>query len=149
MHARSLRNRSRSGAAVVEAAVVLSVFLLILFGIIEYCRFLFIEQVVTNAAREGARYAVVNTSDATLVADTQAVVMQRMAGQDAKLTNFTVQLYQADANGVNDGLASDAQFGQYVVVQIDGDYHPMLPSFLFMNKTIHLQTKSLMCSEAN
>jgi Flp pilus assembly protein TadG len=144
-----LRTRSRSGAAVVEAAFVLSAFLLILFGIIEYCRLLFLQQLITNAAREGARFAVVNTADPNLNADATAVVMQAMGGQDAKLTNFTVQVYQADANGANDGQASDAQFGQYIVVQIDGDYSPFLPTFLFMNNTIHMTTKSLMCSEAN
>jgi hypothetical protein len=41
---------------------------------------------------------------------------------------------------VNDGQASDAQFGQYIVVQFDGDYSPFLPTFLFMNNTIHMTT---------
>jgi hypothetical protein len=80
---------------------------------------------------------------------TTAVVMQAMVGQDAKLNNFTVQVYQADPNGVNDGQASNAQFGQYIAVQIDGDYKPFLPTFLFMNQTVHMNTKSLMCSEGN
>ena len=52
--------RSRRGATVVECAVVLSVFLMLLFGMFEYCRFLMVLHVTNNAAREGARYAVVN-----------------------------------------------------------------------------------------
>jgi Flp pilus assembly protein TadG len=55
------RPARRRGAAVVESALVLSVFLLLLFGMFEYCRFLMVLQVSTNAARSGARYAVVNT----------------------------------------------------------------------------------------
>ncbi len=53
--------RRRRGAVVVESALVLSVFLMLLFGMFEYCRFLLVLQVTNNAARSGARYAVVNT----------------------------------------------------------------------------------------
>lgn len=54
------RTRRRRGLTVVESALVLSVFLLLLFGMFEYCRFLMVLHVTDNAAREGARYAVVN-----------------------------------------------------------------------------------------
>lgn len=52
----------RSGAAVVEAAVVLSLVFMVLFGIFEYCRFMFFLQIATNAARDAARFAVVNVN---------------------------------------------------------------------------------------
>ncbi|MBM3983694.1 MAG: hypothetical protein FJ304_26170 [Planctomycetes bacterium] len=45
---------------IVESTLVLSVFLLLLFGMFEYCRFLMVLHVSNNAARDGARYAVVN-----------------------------------------------------------------------------------------
>jgi Flp pilus assembly protein TadG len=54
------RTRRRRGLTVVESALVLSVFMLLLFGMFEYCRFLMVLHVTENAAREGARYAVVN-----------------------------------------------------------------------------------------
>ncbi|MBN9122466.1 MAG: pilus assembly protein [Planctomycetes bacterium] len=54
------RPRRRRGMTIVESALVLSVFLLLLFGMFEYCRFLLVLHVSNNAAREGARYAVVN-----------------------------------------------------------------------------------------
>jgi hypothetical protein len=54
------RRPRRRGATVVESAAVMSVFLLLLFGMFEYCRFLMVLHVTNNAAREGARYAVVN-----------------------------------------------------------------------------------------
>jgi Flp pilus assembly protein TadG len=56
----SRRSRRRRGVTVVESALVMSVFLLLLFGAFEYCRFLLVLHVTNNAAREGARYAVVN-----------------------------------------------------------------------------------------
>ena len=58
----SRRRRPRSrGQALVEFAVVLPVFLLILAGVIDFGLGLYSQMTVINAAREGARYAVVNT----------------------------------------------------------------------------------------
>lgn len=50
------------GLAAVEFALILPVFLLLLFGIINFGILLHDQAVVTNAAREGARWAAVRTS---------------------------------------------------------------------------------------
>jgi Flp pilus assembly protein TadG len=53
-----LRKRSRDpqrGAAAVEFALVLPLFLALLMGSIDYGYYFFSDQIVTNAAREGAR----------------------------------------------------------------------------------------------
>jgi Flp pilus assembly protein TadG len=52
------RVRSQSGAELVEFALVLPMLLLILAGIIDFGLILQRQQVITNAAREGARLAV-------------------------------------------------------------------------------------------
>ena len=57
---RSLRRRA---ATIVEVAIVLQMFLLFLFGIFEYCRYLMLLQISTNAARDAARFAVVSSSN--------------------------------------------------------------------------------------
>ena len=49
---------TRRGTAVVEMAVILPVFLLIIFGIIEFGRGMMVEQLLANAARLGARRAI-------------------------------------------------------------------------------------------
>jgi Flp pilus assembly protein TadG len=54
--------QERRGAAVVEFAIVAPVFLLFVFGIIEYGRMVMVQQVLTNATREGARIAVLEGS---------------------------------------------------------------------------------------
>jgi Flp pilus assembly protein TadG len=46
----------------VESAIILLMFFMLLFGVIEAGRFLNHRQVLTNAAREGARYAVLPLS---------------------------------------------------------------------------------------
>lgn len=53
------RRRSR-GQALVEFALVVPWFLLLLFGIIEAGRFIFYYESLSHATREGARYAIVN-----------------------------------------------------------------------------------------
>ncbi len=52
--------RMRRGQAMVEFAIVAPIFLLILFGIIDFGRYVYYVQVLNNAAREGTRYAIVH-----------------------------------------------------------------------------------------
>jgi Flp pilus assembly protein TadG len=59
-HGSSLRyRRSRCGAVAAEAAIVLPIFILAIIGIIEFGRAIMVQQILTNAAREGARRAIV------------------------------------------------------------------------------------------
>jgi Flp pilus assembly protein TadG len=48
------------GSALVETAIILPVLLLIVFGIFEFGRAMFISNTLNNAAREGARRAAVS-----------------------------------------------------------------------------------------
>lgn len=50
----------RKGQALVEFALIAPLFFLLLFGIIEAGRFIFYYEILNNATREGARYAIVN-----------------------------------------------------------------------------------------
>jgi Flp pilus assembly protein TadG len=49
------------GQSIVEFALVLPLLLLLVFGIIEFGFFLFNKQMITNAAREGARAGIIAT----------------------------------------------------------------------------------------
>ena len=55
-----LFRKKRLAAAAVEFAVVAPVFLLLVFGMIEYGRMVMVYQILTNASREGARAAVLD-----------------------------------------------------------------------------------------
>ena len=61
-HRRARRN-DREGAALVEAAVVLPIFFLAILGMVEFGRAMMVGQLVTNAAREGARRAILYGSE--------------------------------------------------------------------------------------
>lgn len=60
--------RSR-GQALVEFAFVAPLFFLLLLGIIEAGRFIFYYEVLNNATREGARYAIVNGANSLTSCD--------------------------------------------------------------------------------
>jgi Flp pilus assembly protein TadG len=133
---------------VVESAVVLCVCFVLVFGVYEYGRLVMMKNLLDNAAREGARYAVVHTGDLTTT-DIQNWVKGYLAGQDANLANLNTQVFLADASGNNIGTWTNAQFAQYIAVQIDADYNLMTPTFLMMRTTVHLRCVSAMYSEAN
>jgi len=69
----SARVRSQAGAELVEFALVLPILLLVFGGIVDFGLLLQRQQVVTNAAREGARLAVLPGYTST---DVQARVTQ-------------------------------------------------------------------------
>ena len=50
----------RSGASVVEFALIAPIFFMIILGMIEFGRMAMVQQVITNSAREGARIAVLD-----------------------------------------------------------------------------------------
>lgn len=101
------RSRTRRrGMTIVESTLVLSVFLLLLFGIFEYCRFLLVLHVTNNAARDGARYAAVRVNaDASQIAVVQAEVLAytraRMGGVQKQIQGCSVIVYALDQTGLN------------------------------------------------
>lgn len=144
------RSRGRRGAVTVETALALPICVLMLLGILEYGRFAMVRNVLTNAAREGARYAAVNTATAT-TANVQAVVQQFLAGQGAQLGSLTIQVNAADDQGnLLSGVSwNDATFGDTIAVQISGTYSPVTPAILLMPSLVQLQVTALANSEAN
>lgn len=69
MNTRSRISTKRKGAAAVELAIVLLLFLTLVFGMVEFSRVMMVNQILVNSAREACRYAVVpNSTDAALAA---------------------------------------------------------------------------------
>ena len=87
-----IRNRER-GAALVEAAMTVPILLLLMVGIFEVGRAYETWQVLTNAAREGARMSVTPGSN---VNTTTALVRQYMA--DGQLTRSADADVDVDPN---------------------------------------------------
>ena len=52
-------NERRSGAVIVETAVMLPILLSVTFGVVEFGRAFMVSNLITNAAREGARLGII------------------------------------------------------------------------------------------
>lgn len=139
------RSTPRRGTTLPELAIVITAFLMFLFGVFEYGRFVMIRNLLDNAAREGARQASVTTSTGTTT-EIQDTVTHFLIGQP--LTSLSIQVYKADpATGNNIGSWNSAKFGEAVAVEVSGGYTPLFPSFGFLETTTTLRTKSMMRSE--
>lgn len=173
------RRGKRRGAAIVEMALVAGVFFLFLFGIFEYCRLLFVMHLTTNAARDGVRFAVVHTNGGTMsgdpttisAADVISVVNTGLAtsgttvygsgmcGMTGNIQNYTVNVFYVDPTALAQSPAvvqalsgtiwSDAPFGQFIAVQITGNYQPVVPSLLYMSASVPFTITVMDISEAN
>jgi Flp pilus assembly protein TadG len=71
------QQKCRRGVAAVEFAVIAPIFVIMILGIIEIGRAMMVQQILTNASREGARRAIVEKTTTTEV---QAVVNDYLAG---------------------------------------------------------------------
>jgi Flp pilus assembly protein TadG len=56
-----IKRRSERGTTLVEFAIGATVFLTVMFAIVEFGRMLYVHNALSDAARRGARYAVVNS----------------------------------------------------------------------------------------
>jgi Flp pilus assembly protein TadG len=63
---RSCTRRLSGGQALVEFALVAPIFFLLLFAMIDFGRYVYYVQVLNNAAREGARFAIVHGANSLL-----------------------------------------------------------------------------------
>jgi Flp pilus assembly protein TadG len=136
-------------------AAVISIVLLFIFGIVEYARLVYFFHVADNAAREGARYAVVHTGDGTTMSQVQGVVTGAMNGQQASLSSgtYAVNVYNADPatnNPVANTVWSDSPFSGAIAVEVTGTYKFILPTLLhFAGPTVPIKVRALMTSETN
>ena len=126
---RSFR-RFRLGAATVEFAVVVPVFFLLVFGMIEFGRMVMVQQVITNASREGARQAVLDGATTTEVRN--AVTSYLTSGS---ISGATIT--------VSPNPPSNAAFGDPVSVTVSVPFNQVswLPSPMFLGgKTLTAST---------
>lgn len=147
-----LRPTPRRGASIVEAALVLPLLVLLLFGIFEYCRFIFLLQMAENAVREGARYAVARTGDGTTQQQVIDYTTSKMVGRQSELANYTVTVQNVNPDtgaAVPNAAWNDAPFGGAILVKITGTYSFLLPDLMNLPTTIQVRTAAMMSSEAN
>ncbi|HET9942519.1 MAG TPA: TadE/TadG family type IV pilus assembly protein [Terriglobia bacterium] len=88
---KSHRKAGESGVTVLEGALFIIAFFMLIFGVIELGRFLSMRQVLTNAAREGARFAIAPlTQTNTLPSESEVVARVNVFLNAASVTGATI-----------------------------------------------------------
>ena len=122
------RSRTR-GQALVETALVLPVLLLILIALFDVGRAIFAYNTATNAAREGARLAIVNQDVAKIQERATGVAV------NTPVVSVTVTYYKAGASTTSTADAdkclgtsgSPIVIGCVAVVQFDTSFSAITP----------------------
>lgn len=121
----SIAITKRRGAAAVELAVMLPVFLIILFGTIETCTMIFLQQSLEIAAYEGARVAIVpETKDSDIIDSANALLLAR------KVKSASIAVSPTDFQ--------NAPYGSFIRVSVSApcSSNAMLPLAFYGSKTL-------------
>ena len=138
-----IRNRTgshyksrRRGAAIVEFALVAPVFLILITGVVELGRGIVVQQLLTNASREGARIGGYDTTTSTSTVTTAV---------NSYLTNVGISGATTTVSPNPPSLASDGQ-SVSVTVSIPFTKVSYLPAPFYMGGTT-LQATTVMCRQ--
>ncbi|HEU4796068.1 MAG TPA: TadE/TadG family type IV pilus assembly protein [Pyrinomonadaceae bacterium] len=122
--------RDERGAALLEYAIGATVFIMAVFGVLEFGRALWAHNALTDAARRGARYAVLSQSDKDSAIRNVVVYGNPGGGTQPLLPGLSttnVQISRTSDFSVNRGTATVSITGyqfQFVL--------PMLPKKISM-----------------
>jgi hypothetical protein len=169
----------RSGATSVEFAVVSIVVFMLLFGIFEYGRYLFIRHLTANAAHDAARFAAVHTGGPTMAWDPPTIDEQAirdvfftgkvtgnatvygrgMYGLENNIQGIQVyvfavpdsDLYAATPNLSPTGKPAwtTAKFHQKIAVRVEGTYEPVVTGLIGLGSSYQFNVTVLMGCEGN
>jgi len=136
--------KRQRGATIVEAAVTLLLLFMFLDAILEFGRAYNVYHIMTNAAREGARYAVAPSPGTTTLPNTSQV--------QAQVNSF---LASGGVSGATVNVTPTTQTVNgaplvYTTVQVTAPYTFFVPQLLgISNGTVNLSTSAEMRNETN
>ena len=143
-------NQDRHGQAIAEFAIALPVLLLILFGLFEVGRMMFIYSAVGNASRNAVRYAsAVGLSDTNFLKYKHCAGIKDVAVESAYMvpdSSITVSITYDTGPSTSTYAVCDAVSGEDADVSVDtGDrvnvtvtaqYNPVVKFLPFTSRTI-------------
>lgn len=108
----------RAGAAAVELAVVLPVFLLLIMGIIEFSRALSVSQMLTSATRQYCRKAIIRGESTDAIRDGAVSSLNSLVHPSDPSIAVTIQIDNPDALN----LLENAKPGDLVTIKAEVPY---------------------------
>lgn len=140
-----IRLRSDAGSTLVETAISISLLLTLLIGIIEGCLMVYTYHFISNAAREGTRYAIVHGATWAQPPWNNAIPCLAYSDSGCTATTTNIQDYVAsltfpgidtsditvtptwyDTPGGSSGPTNNA-YGDYVQVQVQYNFPVSIP----------------------
>jgi Flp pilus assembly protein TadG len=104
--------RGERGVALVEMALVLPLLIMLLMGSFDFGRAVYIRTALANAARDGARFAIVDPRNTTCI--------KTVAARYSSLANLTASDVTVTPPGTID-------LGQPITVAVQSVYRPITP----------------------
>jgi Flp pilus assembly protein TadG len=137
MKAHKLSSRKQQGASLVEFAVLAPVFVVLLFGLVEFGMSIYSKEVIGNASREGARFGVVYTTPRKTTTEIRTKVQDYLTKSGF---TGTATISVTGAGGAS---------GSSLTVAVTYPYSfQVLPSFVSgLTGTINLTANSIMLME--
>jgi Flp pilus assembly protein TadG len=128
------RSRRQRGQGLVEFALVIPLFVLLFMAIVDLGSAVFTYNSLTNAAREGARLAIVNQDENSIILQAE----RQVSVAEINAPNVSVSFYQVKSDGTADTgrTCAPAAVGCLAVVSFEATYRPITPiigAVLFKN----------------
>jgi Flp pilus assembly protein TadG len=98
--------QGREGAAVVELAITAPILFLLVFGMIDVGRAIMVQNLITNAARDGARAAVLDGAEASAI---EAQVVDYLNASSVSGASATVSPNPISTAGLGDPVSVTVQ----------------------------------------
>lgn len=133
----------QGGASMVEFSIVAIVFFLLVFGVFDFGRGIFYYNMISNAAREGARYGVIDMRDETAICEVAAGAtslpgVPYPVGGCGTAGLLTVTAVDGTQSTMSNGVR---QFGQPTLVTVQYEFQPITP--LIANLVVDPNTGTL------
>ena len=129
----------RMGQSLVEFALALPIFLLLVFGLVDLGRGFYYYNLLANLAREGTRYAIVDPNNTSAIT---AAVSNAAVGLD-DLSTLTTQV-------ITDGTSTGYTRGSPITVTVAYSMYAITPMIgAFIPNGLGLRAKSTMLIEGD
>lgn len=127
------KKKHQKGTALVEFAIVASVFLMLLFTVIDFAIYGYIKLTMQHAIREGARYAVTGRSDLDPDANNnrEAAILEKMnRSSNGEFDNVVTinGVRVEDVDGQN--VVGFGQAGEIIAIHVDCEW-PAISPFIY------------------
>lgn len=141
------KKENQKGASAVEFAIIALVFITLIFAIIEFGLMVYNKQIITNSAREGARYGIVFRPEGQRIPITDTTnpdTGQFTKGINTVVLNYCENLLISFGSSEPEiNINSACEFSEdYLIVEVSYDY-----DFLFIPMTTQLSSIARMRCE--